>query len=83
MKKHLTNGSTICVMGGIAIYAGALLFGAGTLTVLGWFIAVPMFAGAVGHVALGVYNYFPKGKKVGKDEKEGIKPGLETVGAES
>jgi hypothetical protein len=76
---------------GLSLFAGMFLFSAGSLTVLGWLVFLPLFVGSTGHFALAIYSLLPE-KVEGADavvketpakEKEGLKPAPETAGAQS
>lgn len=58
---------------GLAIYAGAFLFGAGSLTVLGWVVMVPIFAGCTFSIAHDIYSLLPEREEVDGDEKNKTK----------
>jgi len=71
--KTITNVATLCMSFGLAVFAGSFLFSAGTLSVVGWLVTIPLFIGATGHTALSVYNLIPEGKeKPAVDPKEEI-----------
>ena len=84
--KIISNIATLCMSFGLAILAGSFIFGAGSLTVIGWLVAVPLFLGSTGHVALSIYNMIPERKKDGvqtpADEKNNKKPGTQTANAQ-
>lgn len=78
--KSINNVATLCMSFGLAVFAGSFLFAAGSLTVIGWLVCVPLFIGATGHTAISVYNLIPERKKKdAKDEKEGLKPQEQTA----
>ena len=83
--KIISNVATLCMAFGLTIFAGSFLFGAGTLSVIGWLVTLPLFLGASGHVALSVYNMIPESKEkaaeVPASEKNNIKPNTQTVTA--
>lgn len=75
--KIISNIATLSMAFGLAVFAGSFLFGAGTLSVVGWLVTAPLFLGATGHVALSIYNMLPerKDKKVkGEVEIDAKKP---------
>ena len=58
--------NNICSLGvaaGLAIFTGAILFSPGTLTALGWCTVVPVFAGSLGHITVGLYGLIPQSVK--------------------
>jgi len=79
--KIINNVATLCMSFGLAILAGSFLFGAGSLTVIGWLVALPLFVGSTGHVALSIYNMIPERKdnKVSAPagERDQHKPGTQ------
>ena len=74
--KIINNVATLCMSFGHAVFSGALLFSAGSLTTIGWLVAVPLFIGSTAHVSLSVMNLIPEKKEgsVKADEKSGKKP---------
>ena len=78
--KTINNVATLCMSFGLAVFAGSFLFSAGTLSVIGWLVTIPLFIGATGHTAISVYNLIPEAKeKPAKDEKQGVKPQTATA----
>lgn len=79
--KIINDVATCCTAFGLAIFAGSLLFGAGTLSVLGWAVALPLFVGSTGIVALTVHSMIPErsGNEVPADEKNNRKNKTQTA----
>lgn len=77
--KIINNIANLFAGVGLAVFGGSLLFGAGSLTVLGWCVALPMFLGGTGIVTLNVIAMLPeKAQKkvedaVNRTEKDGYK----------
>lgn len=73
--KTINNVATLCMSFGLSIFAGAFLFSAGSLSVIGWLCMVPLFVGATGHTAISVYNLIPERKdKPAGEEINNVKP---------
>ena len=81
----MSKVNTTCnllVASGLAIYAGAMVFGPMGLSVLGWCIFGPIFVGAVGKVLCVSYEAFKDPvanaansiKDKFSSEKDGMKP---------
>ena len=79
--KVITNIATLCMAFGLTIFAGSILFGAGSLTVIGWLVTLPLFLGASAHVCLSVYNMIPVIKEATPtlSEKDRLKPSTQTA----
>jgi hypothetical protein len=61
--KNIANIGSLCMSFGLAVFAGALLFTGGPLTVLGYIVAVPLFAGSLIHFGLSVKSMIPEKKE--------------------
>ncbi len=48
--------ATFLIVGGLGVASGHLLFSAGTLTTLGWFVALPLFVGSTTKAICIVYD---------------------------
>jgi len=65
----------------LATFAGSFLFGAGSLTVLGWVVMLPMFLGGTLGLATVIIAVIPEGKskEVPASEAQGVKPTAQTA----
>lgn len=54
----LNNVSKLASAVGLGVFAGSFIFGAGTLTILGWTVFAPLLAGSVGLASVSCYDLY-------------------------
>ena len=63
----------------LAVFAGAMIFTPGSLTVLGWVVFGPMLVGSTAGITAVILSLLPEKKEVSIDEKANVKPATTVV----